>query len=64
MFSLTHWLVIGVVALVVLGPERLPTAARQASRWLRRLADAREAFEDSVREEDPRSSEQDGARPE
>src|SRR5690606_31266226 len=35
-FSLGEMLVVAVVALVVLGPERLPKAARFAGLWVRR----------------------------
>ncbi|HHO2170661.1 TPA: Sec-independent protein translocase protein TatB [Aeromonas hydrophila] len=37
MFDIGFWelVVIGVVALVVLGPERLPVAIRTASHWIR-----------------------------
>ncbi|MCR6495017.1 Sec-independent protein translocase protein TatB [Thermomonas sp. S9] len=35
-FSLGEMLVVALVALVVLGPERLPKAARLAGLWLRR----------------------------
>lgn len=38
----TELLLIGVVALLVLGPERLPGAARTVGAWLRR---ARQSFE-------------------
>jgi sec-independent protein translocase protein TatB len=30
-----EWLLVGVVALFVFGPEKLPTMARQAGAWLR-----------------------------
>lgn len=36
-FSLGELLVVAVVALVVLGPERLPKAARLAGLWVARL---------------------------
>ena len=35
-FSLVEMLVVSLVALVVLGPERLPKAARFAGLWVRR----------------------------
>ena len=35
-FSLGEMLVVALVALVVLGPERLPKAARFAGLWVRR----------------------------
>ncbi|MDY6941461.1 MAG: Sec-independent protein translocase protein TatB [Pseudomonadota bacterium] len=39
MFDIGFWelLVVFVVALLVLGPERLPTAARQFGTWVRRI---------------------------
>ncbi|MDO4997403.1 MAG: Sec-independent protein translocase protein TatB [Neisseria sp.] len=33
-FALSEMLLVGVVALIVLGPERLPAVARTAGRWL------------------------------
>ena len=36
-----HWFVVGIVALLVLGPERLPEAAQHASRVMRMVRDAR-----------------------
>lgn len=33
-FSLSELAVVGTIALVVLGPERLPSAARSAGRWI------------------------------
>lgn len=33
-FGFSEMLIIGVVALVVLGPERLPTVARTAGEWV------------------------------
>jgi len=36
-FSFTELMLIGVVALVVIGPERLPKVARTAGAWLGRL---------------------------
>ena len=36
-FSLTEMMVVGVVALVVIGPERLPKVARQAGQWVTKL---------------------------
>lgn len=33
-FSLSEIAVVGTIALVVLGPERLPSAARSAGRWI------------------------------
>ena len=36
-FDFFELMVIGVVALVVIGPERLPTVARSAGRWVGRF---------------------------
>ncbi|MCM5571823.1 Sec-independent protein translocase protein TatB [Burkholderiaceae bacterium FT117] len=36
-FGFTELFVIGLVALVVLGPERLPRVARQAGQWMGKL---------------------------
>lgn len=36
-FSLTEMMMVGVVALVVIGPERLPKVARQAGQWVTKL---------------------------
>ena len=39
MFDIGFWelMLVFVIALVVLGPERLPGAARQAGLWVRRI---------------------------
>jgi sec-independent protein translocase protein TatB len=44
-------IVLAVVALVVLGPERLPGYAAQAARLIRQLRDMAEGAKDSVREQ-------------
>ncbi len=36
-FSLTEMMLAGVVALVVLGPERLPVVARKAGQWMSKI---------------------------
>ena len=36
-FSFTEMLLSGVVALVVLGPERLPKVARKAGEWVGKI---------------------------
>ncbi len=45
--------VVGIVALFVLGPERLPTVARIAARWLNRgknaLASLKQEFDEEVK---------------
>jgi sec-independent protein translocase protein TatB len=43
-------LVILVVALVVLGPEKLPGAARQAGRWLGELRRVSSGFQAELRD--------------
>ena len=45
-----YWLVVGIVVLVVLGPERLPEAAQQASRVMRMVRDARASLATELRE--------------
>lgn len=44
-------LVVGVVALLVLGPERLPTAARTCGLWLGRLRRSISSIQSEIREE-------------
>ncbi len=41
LFSPLHWIIIAVVALIVLGPEELPTVARHAARFVRDLQELR-----------------------
>ncbi len=41
-----EWLVIGVIALIVLGPKRLPEAARSVGRGVRELKAALSADDD------------------
>jgi len=40
-FSPIHWIIIGVIALMVLGPERLPEAARGLGRAMRAFENAK-----------------------
>ena len=40
-FSPLHWLIVGIVAAVVLKPDQLPRAAREAGRAFRLIRDAR-----------------------
>lgn len=58
-------LLIGVVALLVLGPERLPRAARMAGLWMRRARaswySVRSEFERELADEDLRRSIKQGA---
>lgn len=44
-------LVVGVVALLVLGPERLPTAARTCGLWLGRVRRSLTSIQSEIREE-------------
>ncbi|MGB0732887.1 MAG: Sec-independent protein translocase protein TatB [Pontibacterium sp.] len=44
-------LIIGVVALVVLGPERLPTAARAAGLWIGRIKRSVSSIQNEISEE-------------
>lgn len=63
MFDLGFWeiVLIGIVALLVVGPDRLPGFAREAGRWMRRLrrlsSDARRELQRELQwdeEDDPR----------
>jgi Sec-independent protein translocase protein TatA len=49
-FSPLHWLIVGVVALLVLGPDQLPKVARQAARLHRELAQVREHLSSELRD--------------
>jgi sec-independent protein translocase protein TatB len=53
MFDMGFWelLVIGVVALVVIGPERLPKVARIAGLWLGRARRTLASVQDEIRRE-------------
>ncbi len=53
MFDMGFWelLVIGVVALVVIGPERLPRVARIAGLWLGRARRTLSSVQDEIRRE-------------
>jgi sec-independent protein translocase protein TatB len=42
--------VLGVLALVVLGPERLPSAARTLGRWLGQFRSMSSSFQEEVRQ--------------
>ncbi|MBP0049474.1 twin-arginine translocase subunit TatB [Marinobacterium sp. AK62] len=44
-------LVVGVVALLVLGPERLPAAARTCGLWLGRVRRSLSSIQSEIREE-------------
>lgn len=46
--GLGELLIIGVVGLIILGPDRLPTAAAQAARFLRQLRDQVSAAKASI----------------
>jgi sec-independent protein translocase protein TatA len=45
-----EWIVIGIIALVVLGPKRLPEAARSLGKGMRELRAALSADSDEERE--------------
>jgi sec-independent protein translocase protein TatB len=49
--GLPELLVIGIVAVVVLGPERLPEFARQAGRFVRQLRHLAQNAQSQLREE-------------
>lgn len=49
--GLPELLVIGVVAVLVFGPDRLPDFARQAGRFLRQVRNFTQAARDDLREE-------------
>ena len=53
MFDMGFWelLLIGVVALVVIGPERLPKVARIAGLWLGRARRTLSSVQDEIRRE-------------
>ncbi|MFJ4458276.1 Sec-independent protein translocase protein TatB [Pseudomonas sp. NPDC089392] len=49
--SFSELLLVGLVALLVLGPERLPAAARTAGLWVGRLKRSFNAIKDEVERE-------------
>jgi sec-independent protein translocase protein TatA len=49
-FSPIHWLIVVVVALLVLGPDRLPDAARRTAKALRDIERARSALVGHLRD--------------
>jgi sec-independent protein translocase protein TatB len=53
MFDMGFWelVVIGVVALVVIGPERLPKVARMAGLWIGRARRTLASVQDEIRRE-------------
>jgi sec-independent protein translocase protein TatA len=48
-FSPIHWVIIGVVALMVLGPERLPDAARGLGRAMHAFEKAKSSIMEEIR---------------
>ena len=51
-------LVIGVIALIVLGPKRLPMAARSLGRGMRELRESMSGFGDDDEEEEEEDEDQ------
>jgi TatA/E family protein of Tat protein translocase len=49
-FSPLHWLIIGVVALLVLGPDQLPKLARQLARAYNEIARVRRHLSTELRD--------------
>ena len=49
-FSPIHWLIVGVVVLLVFGPDRLPELAKQLGRGMRELRMVREHLRDELRD--------------
>jgi TatA/E family protein of Tat protein translocase len=49
-FSPLHWLIVGVVALLVLGPDQLPKLARQAGRAYNEFARVRHHLTSELRD--------------
>jgi sec-independent protein translocase protein TatB len=49
--SFTEVLIIAVLALVLLGPDQLPGAARTAGKWMRELRRATEDLKDQIETE-------------
>ena len=47
-FSPVHWLIVATVALLVLGPDQLPRAGREAARVFRMARDARTSLFDEL----------------
>lgn len=49
--SFTEVVIIAILALVLLGPEQLPTAARTAGKWMREFRRATEDLKDQIETE-------------
>jgi len=49
--SFTEVLIIAVLALILLGPEQLPSAARTAGKWMREFRRATEDLKDQIETE-------------
>jgi Sec-independent protein translocase protein TatA len=62
--SLTEILIILLIALVVLGPERLPTAARKLGEWFRELRRMSNLFRETLMLEEDGSPHRDPGWPE
>jgi TatA/E family protein of Tat protein translocase len=52
-FSLTHWLVIGVIAIVFFGPKRLPALGQSLGESIRGFKKAMNDHHDNVPPQDP-----------
>jgi TatA/E family protein of Tat protein translocase len=49
-FSPLHWLIVGVIALLVLGPDQLPKLAREAGRLYHDFARMRQHLSSELRD--------------
>ncbi len=49
--SFTEVIIIAVLALILLGPDQLPTAARTAGKWMREFRRATEDLKDQIETE-------------
>jgi sec-independent protein translocase protein TatB len=49
--SFTEVVIVGILALILLGPDQLPNAARTAGKWMRELRRATEDLKDQIETE-------------
>jgi TatA/E family protein of Tat protein translocase len=49
-FSPLHWLIVGVVVLLVFGPDRLPELAKQLGKGMRELRMVQQHLRDELRD--------------